>query len=131
MLSRKYPTLENKQNYKQFKNRNLNEQRKAERNYYIEQFELNKQDLKKSWEIIKNLIGKEDNKCSMNQIDFLINGQYVSDRKTIANTFNDYFINVGSSLASSIQSEIDPLLYFNLIINIFMSLKLAYLKYNQ
>ena len=48
----------------------------------------------------------------MNQIDFLINGQYVSDRKTIANTFNNYFINVGSSLASSIQSEIDPLLYF-------------------
>ena len=35
-----------------------------------------------------------------------------SDRKTIANTFNNYFINVGSSLASSIQSEIDPLLYF-------------------
>ena len=27
LLSRKYPTLENKQNYKQFKNRNLNEQR--------------------------------------------------------------------------------------------------------
>ena len=93
--------MENKQNYKQFKNRNLNEQ-----------FELNKQDLKKLWKIIKNIIGKEDNKCSMNQIDFLINGQYVSDRKTIANTFNNYFINVGSSLASSIQSEIDPLLYF-------------------
>ena len=32
--------------------------------------------------------------------------------KTIANTFNNYCINVGSSLASSIQSEIDPLLYF-------------------
>ena len=45
LLSRKYPTVENKQNYKQFINRNLNEQRKAERNYYAEQFELNKQDL--------------------------------------------------------------------------------------
>ena len=47
----------------------------------------------------------------MNQIDFLINGQYVSDRKTIATTFNNYFINVGSTLVSSIQSEIDPLLF--------------------
>ena len=62
LLSRKYHTLENKQNYKQFKNRNLNEQRKAERNCYTEQFELNKQDLNKSWKIIKNIIGKEDNK---------------------------------------------------------------------
>ena len=52
LLSRKYPTLENKQRYKQLKNRNLNEQRKAERYYYTEQFELNKHDIKKSWKVI-------------------------------------------------------------------------------
>ena len=52
VLSRKYPSLENKHGYKQFQNRNLNEQRKAERNYYTEQFELNKHDIKKSWKII-------------------------------------------------------------------------------
>ena len=111
MLSRKYPTLENQEKYKQFKNQNLSNQRKAERKYYTEQFELNKQDLKKSWKIIKNMIGKEDNRCYMNQIDFLINGQYISNNNTIANSFNNYFINVGNSLASSIQSENDPLLY--------------------
>ena len=44
------------------------------------------------------MIGKEDNKCSMSQIDFLISGQYVSNRNTIAN--------------SRVQSDIDPLLYF-------------------
>ena len=104
--------MENKQKYKQFRNRNLNEQRKAERNYYTEKFELNKNDLKKSWKIIKNMIGKEDNRYSLNHIDFLINGQYISDSKTIANSFNNYFINIGSSLASSIKSENDPLLYF-------------------
>ena len=64
----------------------------------------------------------------MNQIDFLINGQNVSDRKTIANTFNNYFINVGSSLASSIQSEIDPLLYFQPNNKSMYALKLTYLK---
>ena len=111
MLSRKYPTLENQEKYKQFKNQNLSNQRKAERKKYTEQFELNKQDLKKSWKIIKNMIGKEDNRCYMNQIDFLINGQYISNSNTIANSFNNYFINVGNSLASSIQSENDPLLY--------------------
>ena len=111
MLSRKYPTLENQEKYKQFKNQNLSNQRKAERKYYTEQFELNKQDLKKSWKIIKNMIGKEDNRCYMNQIDFLINGQYISNSNTIANSFNNYFINVGNSLARSIQSDNDPLLY--------------------
>ena len=34
MLSRKYPTLENQEKYKQFKNQNLSNQRKAERKYY-------------------------------------------------------------------------------------------------
>ena len=52
------------------------------------------------------MIGKEDNRYSLNHIDFLINGKYISDN------FNNYFINIGSSLASSIKSENDPLLYF-------------------
>ena len=45
-ISRKYPTTENKEIFKKLKNTNLNNQRKAERSYYREQFELNKQDLK-------------------------------------------------------------------------------------
>ena len=49
------------------------------------------------------MIGKEDSRCHMNQIDFLINGQYISNSNTIANSFNNYFINVGNSLASSIE----------------------------
>ena len=44
------------------------------------------------------MIGKEDSGCHMNQIDFLINGQYISNSNTIANSFNNYFSNVGNSL---------------------------------
>ena len=58
------------------------------------------------------MIGKEDNRYSLNHIDLIINGQYISDSKTIANSYNNYFINIRSSLASSIKSEIDPILYF-------------------
>ena len=60
---------------------------------------------------LKNMIGKEDNVCHMNQMDFLINGQYISNSNNIANCINNYFINVGNSLASSIKSENDPLVY--------------------
>ena len=35
----------------------------------------------------------------MNLIDFLINGQYVSDRKTIANTFDNYFLIINQSIS--------------------------------
>ena len=58
------------------------------------------------------MIGREHGRYSTHQIDFLINGQFISNSNTIANNFNNYFINVGSSLSSSIKSENDPLVYF-------------------
>ena len=60
------------------------------------------------------MIGWEDGRYTTNQIDFLLNGKYISNSNTIANNFNNYFINVGSSLPSSIQSENDPLGYFQI-----------------
>ena len=36
---------------------------------------------------------------------------YITDPKIIANSFNDYFINVGRSLANNINSNVDPMLY--------------------
>ena len=85
---------------------NLSNQRKAERNYYREQFDLHKTDLKRSWNIIKNIINKEDNRRSAKVLVFLINNQYISDGKIIANTFNNYFVNVGSSLAKNIPMKL-------------------------
>ena len=93
LLSRQIPTQKNKDNYKKYKNVNLSNQRKAEINYYREQFDLHKTDL---WKI---LISKEDNRHSEKHTCFLINNQYISDSKIIANTFNNYFVHVGSSLA--------------------------------
>ena len=58
------------------------------------------------------MICREDGRYFMNQIDFLIHGHYISNSNTIVNNFNNYFINVGSSLSSSIKLENDPLVYF-------------------
>ena len=73
--------------------------------------------LKRSWNIIKNIIGKEDNRCPAKDIVFLINNQYISDGKIIANTFNNYFVNVGSSLAKNKQTATDPLHYIESVEN--------------
>ena len=69
-IKRKNPTSENIANYKKYKNENLTRQRKAERDYYREQFEIHKNDLKKSWKIIKDIIGKEDKHSSKNILHF-------------------------------------------------------------
>ena len=62
-------------------------------------------------ECYQNIIGKDDNRRPIHHIDFLLNNQYISDDWIIANAFIDYFINVGSSLAKNIRSDINPLLY--------------------
>ena len=59
----------------------------------------------------KHIIGKEDNRCSVRNIDPLINNQYISDSKVIANAFKIYLINVGSSLTNNIYSTSNLLLY--------------------
>ena len=103
LLNRRYPTLENKEKYKQFHNRNVTDQRKAERNYYIEQYLFNIKDLKKSWKIIKHMFGKEDSGYAKYQIDFLINDQYISNSNTIENSFTFFLL----------MSEIHWLAVFN------------------
>ena len=73
MLSRKNPTIENIKIYKTFKNRNLAKQRQAQRNYYKEQFQFNKTDFKKSWQLIKHIIGKEEGSHNIQLKEFVIN----------------------------------------------------------
>ena len=111
------PTQENKEKYKKFRNQNISNQRKAERDYYQDQFELNSNDLRKSWKVIKNIIQKSENKFSCNNEEFVINNKITSDGKEIANGFNNYFVNIGRSLAQQITSTINPLSYINTNIN--------------
>ena len=52
-MMKRLPTPENIKTYKTYKNTNLSKQRKAERDYYHEQFGIHKNDLRNSWKIIK------------------------------------------------------------------------------
>ena len=47
---------------------------------------------------------------TIDHIDFLLNNQYISNDGIIANAFNNSFVNVGSSLAKNIGSDINPML---------------------
>ena len=72
-----------------------------EKNYYQSLILANKNNLKKTWGIIKQVINKS--KCSKLSSEFSHNGSILNDKKSIANAFNDYFVNIGPTLASKIS----------------------------
>ena len=97
--------------------------RLAERKYYQNMLEINKFNLKKTWQILKDIIGKSK-PGNMNN-NFLINGSIVGDSKVIANAFNDYYINLGSNLGKikSNNRYINPTSYIknNVLYSIFIA----------
>ena len=111
IISKKTPTELNIQKYKSFKNRNLADQRATERAHYKEQFGIFSDDLKKSFRVLRKLICKDNGHNMTNNIDFVIDKSIVSDKTKIANGFNDYFVNVGSTLSSNIHCNVNLLSY--------------------
>ena len=101
-LCKKHNSPEMEQRYKQYRN-NLHALLKtAERDHYDLLLNKYKSNLKKSWTIIKEVINK--NRTVKSSSKFLINDKCVSDKATIANGFNSYFVNIGSNLADCIPN---------------------------
>ena len=63
--------------------------------------EQNKNNLAKSWKIIKQIINKRKNNATSNS-QFIHDGKLIENSHDIANSFNDFFINVGPTLAQKI-----------------------------
>lgn len=105
------PSPENREEFRIQRNKVISMNRRAERIYYKEQLELNDHDIRKSWNVIRDIIGREGKHIKKLEADFCINGKLISDPLIVANHFNDYFVNIGRSLASKINCNIDPLQY--------------------
>lgn len=102
------PSLFNETKYKTYKNKLHSIIDKAKKMYYEQLFDCNKNNAKKTWEVIKSLIGKR--KVGAISDDVIVNDMITSDKQEKADAFNDYFINVGPDLASKItHTDIDPL----------------------
>ena len=114
-LSKKDPTDHNIQAHKKFRNIVLSRQRQAERKHFKEQYDqsLNEQNYKKAWDIARFLIDGKSNFSKNKITEYIVNNKKMTDPVAIANSFNDYFINVGKSLAHNIVSQIDPLWYID------------------
>lgn len=94
------PTVYNEINYRTAKSISTREIRNAKKKYYHEQIEMNKKNLKKTWSIIKEIMGLEQ---SLSVIDTItINGIDTNDPLEISEHLNNYFTNIGERLSSSI-----------------------------
>ena len=99
----KYPSAFNFKKYSIYKNALTSQIKKAEKNYYQVLITENKSSMRKTWNIIKNVISK--NKHSKLTTEFKISdSKTITDKKEISNRFNNYFVNVGLSLANKIPT---------------------------
>ena len=99
-ISLKHRTSYNITLYREYRNKLNTLLKIEEKKYYQSLILANKNNPKKTWGIIKQVINKS--KCSKLSSEFSHNGSILNDKKYIANAFNDYFVNIGPTLASKI-----------------------------
>ena len=58
--------------------------------YYSNELEINKSDIRKSWKILRNIIGKNSDKNKLKN-SFSINNKIISNSQVIAEEFNNFF----------------------------------------
>ena len=100
-LSQNYQTLQN--NFKDYCRILQKSIRLAKSTYYTSQFEKYKSDIKKTWNQINQVIGKQSKGPKLPQY-FTDKGVKVTNDKSIAELFNKFFLEVGPRLSEKIKS---------------------------
>ena len=99
----KNPTAANKLTFTTYRNKFKQLRILAEKMYFAEKFLNCQNNLQKTWKIVRSIINNGNN--SLTTKLFIIDDVETTDRSKIANKFNDYFINVGPTLASAITDN--------------------------
>ena len=76
--------------------------RQTKHSYYDNLLTKHKNDTKKMWETIHNVMNLSKNKCDFPEF-FRINNNHISCKKAIAENFNNFFVNIGPVLASKLE----------------------------
>ena len=88
--------------YKNFRNRLNKLIRIAEKSYYAEKFEAYKSNSKQTWQTIRQILNKNDR---IPVTDSFRNGNdEITDKYAIVGKFNEYFVNIGPTLANKIPT---------------------------
>lgn len=98
------PTPLNVETYKKYKNKFIISLRKAKKKYFSNKFTEALNDIKTTWGIINQLLNRK--KAPPAVISEMVGrAGTLLDPKEIADGFNEFFVNIGVSLASSIRDS--------------------------
>ena len=100
----KNPTLENIQKFKKYNTIYKSLIRKSKALYYNSKFHDYWGNMRKTWNLINDIIGKKKN--TFDYPDYFIeNGNLIKGHLDIANGFNDFFSSVGTKIADEINQN--------------------------
>ena len=86
----KIPTIHNIKVYNDYRNKLHSLLRRTESDYFDKWFIENRNNLCKSWAIIKEGINKKKENNNASKIN--INGKFILDKKIIPDTFNNFYV---------------------------------------
>ena len=80
--------------------------RKLRKNYYTNRIQINEENLKNPWKVLKEAIGQNDKTCSADKI--VVDDTNQTDKAKIADAFNNHFVSIGEKIANSIEDCNEP-----------------------
>ena len=76
--------------------------RQAKRNYFINSFNSNQSDIKKTWSVIKQLLAKKSKANSVKSL--IVNDTEITESSEIAEHFNNYFTEIAQTLDNQLPT---------------------------
>ena len=105
------PTLFNHIFYKEFRNKLHSLMRRVEREYYDKELIIHKNNLRKPWEIIKEVINPKK------RLTCQPGGATITDKYAIGQQFSNFYVNIGNNLSKDIPANGgDPISYISSVI---------------
>ena len=98
-------------NYVLYRNKYNNLKRSAKIAYYKTELDRYAGDSRKIWKLLNNVIGRNRNKSGIPD-KFVVNGEEITDARTICNKFCNFFTNVGKNFAAKIPKSTRPYGHF-------------------
>ena len=83
--------------------------KKSKTSYYQRKLKVFEGDMKKTWKIIKAVVGKKRGTCDSFPNTLIIGKVEITDTKTVANSFNNFFVKIGPNIASKILKSDETL----------------------
>jgi len=113
-LYRKYlknPTPTTLQKYKTYRNKFNGLIRTSKRQYYQDRFTTVSNDIRNTWKLINELLNRKKASATLPS-KFMDGEDEITNQQNIVDKFNDFFVNIGPSLANKIdKTDHSPLSY--------------------